>query len=298
MGWVKTTFLAFRTRLAQKIRNILYFPLRISNKISYLLQRVVTECIMQLTVSGMRIFGPKYSMNESKGFYIVKPKPEASHKAKRNIGIVVLFVAVSNFFTYSMSKSDDPATQMMASSESTSLYLLEEASIHISNTDAFEKKVRQVSARLGIPPEWLMSVMYSESKFDPSALNHKGSGATGLIQFMVPTVKDLNARMGTELYMSDIRNMPAVAQLDLVYEYLRNVQEKYGGYNSLTELYLAILYPKAVGQDYCYTLYGRPSKRYSQNSGLDENRDGRVTISDIDMRMQRIFPTAYIATND
>lgn len=93
--------------------------------------------------------------------------------------------------------------------------------------------------------------------------------------------------------MSDIRNMSAVDQMDLVYAYLQNVRENYGEYNTLTDLYLAILYPRAIGKDYCYTLYAKPTQKYRMNSGLDENRDGRVTVSDIDRRMARLYPTAY-----
>ncbi|MFN0202045.1 MAG: hypothetical protein ACKVTZ_20910, partial [Bacteroidia bacterium] len=70
-----------------------------------------------------------------------------------------------------------------------------------------------------------------------------------------------------------------------------------GDYTSLTELYLGILYPKAleIKGDYCFTMYATPSQAYKQNSGLDEDKDGRVTVSDIDHRMQRVFPTAYVA---
>ena len=60
---------------------------------------------------------------------------------------------------------------------------MSEAKIHIQDTKAFAKKVQEVSARLEIPPEWLMAVMYVESKFDASVVNYKGSGAVGLIQY-------------------------------------------------------------------------------------------------------------------
>ncbi|MEO1448552.1 MAG: hypothetical protein AAFV07_03440, partial [Bacteroidota bacterium] len=52
---------------------------------------------------------------------------------------------------------------------------------------------------------------------------------------------------------------------------------------------------KALNQDYCYTLYASPAQAYKQNSGLDENKDGRVTVSDIDRRMQRLYAPAYMA---
>ena len=56
-----------------------------------------------------------------------------------------------------------------------------------------------------------------------------------------------------------------------------------------------LVHPKARKQDYCYTLYARPSQAYRQNAGLDENRDGKVTVSDVHRRMLRLFPEAYVA---
>ncbi len=169
------------------------------------------------------------------------------------------------------------------------LFLLEKASLFVSDVTAFEDKVKDISSMLGIAPEWLMAVMYSESKFDASVENLKGSGATGLIQFMDATAHELN--ISTER----LRRMNHLQQLEYVYLYLQKVRERYGDYTSLTDLYLAVLYPKARGEDYCYTLYAKPSQQYLQNAGLDENKDGRVTVSDIEKRMQRLYPTAFIA---
>ena len=141
---------------------------------------------------------------------------------------------------------------------------------------------------LEIAPEWLMAVMYAESKFDPSVLNYKGSGAVGLIQFMPATAMEM------DVSVERLKRMSANQQLEYVYLYLETVRSRYGQFSSLTDLYLAILFPKAIGQDYCYTLYAKPSVSYQQNSGLDENKDGRVTISDVDRRLKRLFPTAYM----
>ncbi|WNJ17514.1 transglycosylase SLT domain-containing protein [Pontibacter sp. G13] len=169
------------------------------------------------------------------------------------------------------------------------LYLLDEASVFVHDAQSFESKVREIASMLNVPPEWLMAVMYSESKFDASVKNHKGSGATGLIQFMPATAGEMNVSMAR------LQRMDHLQQMEYVYLYLQRVRERYGDFLTLTDCYLAILYPKAVGQDPCYTLYAKPSKKYTQNSGLDENGDGRVSVSDIDRRMKRIFPTAYDA---
>lgn len=170
------------------------------------------------------------------------------------------------------------------------LYLLDKASLFVSRPEDFELKVRDISGMLGIAPEWLMAVMYSESRFDASAVNLKGSGATGLIQFMASTAEEFG------ISIHRLEKMDHLQQLEYVYLYLDKVRQRYGEYRDLTDLYLGILYPKARGQDYCYTLYAKPSKQYQQNAGLDENRDGRVTVSDIEHRMKRLYPTAFVAT--
>ncbi len=169
-----------------------------------------------------------------------------------------------------------------------SLYLLEHAKPYIPDLNGFADRVIDVAEDLAVPPDWLMAVMYAESKFDPGIANLQGSGATGLIQFMPATAADLG------ISIDRLRRMEAVQQMEYVYLYLQTVRERYGEYESLTDLYLAILYPKARGQDYCYTLFSRPATSYRQNKGLDKDKDGRVTVSDVDKHLKGLFPEAYI----
>lgn len=261
-----------------------------------LLSKLAEQSFTLTTDWIMRIFGPRKSLETQQGFYIV-PRAKAPRRGNnvKAISFFGILLFVSNILTYSWFGGDTQVANAASSSVSTSLYLLDEAGRFIPETDRFEQKVEQVGEELGVPAEWLMAVMYSESRFNPGVSNARGSGAVGLIQFMVPTVKELNVRMGTKYYMKDILAMTAVEQMELVAEYFHTTKERYGEYKSLTDLYLAVLYPKARGQDYCYALYAKPTQAYLMNSGLDENKDGRVTVSDIDKRMQRLFPTAYIA---
>ena len=177
-----------------------------------------------------------------------------------------------------------------AAPDRASLYLSDQASSYIQDVGGFQQKIKEVGKLLDIPPEWLMSIISAESSFNPQAVNRAGSGATGLIQFMPSTAADMNTTV------SQIKQMDAMRQLDYVYHYLNKVRQRYGEYTSLTDTYLAVLYPKARQNDLCYTLFSKPSKKYTQNKGLDSNKDGRVTISDIDKRMQRLFPVAYTIT--
>ena len=216
----------------------------------------------------------------------------------KGLAILVVAVFATNIATHTLfnpamgagtSNSAHISSSAPYNSDGPSLYLMDEASLFVHQPDAFEKKVREISRMLNVAPEWLMAVMYSESKFDAGVKNYKGSGATGLIQFMPMTASE----MGVSL--DRLGRMDHLQQLEYVYMYLQTVRDRYGNFDGLTELYLAILYPKAINQEYCYTLYASPSKKYKQNSGLDENKDARVTVSDIDKRMQRLYPQAYIA---
>jgi hypothetical protein len=224
-----------------------------------------------------------------------KPTPRIRLPGKmvvtyKNIGIVAIIILLSNITTYFFSGTQRNVDK--AARSRNELYLLSEAKTYVYDLHSFEEKVSKVSRQLNIPPEWLMAVMHSESRFDASVSNHKGSGATGLIQFMPGTVKDY------DVTIKQLRNMNHVQQLDFVYEYLNDKQKRYRDFENLTDLYLAILYPQALSEDYCYTLYGSPSQAYQQNSGLDQDRDGRVTVSDIDKYLKRIYPSAYMLTKD
>jgi hypothetical protein len=207
----------------------------------------------------------------------------------KRVSILFAIVAATNAVTYLFSN----AGWFSKSSAQERLYLLDEANTYIDDIGTFELKVREVSDELHIPAEWLMAVMYSESRLDPKAVNRKGSGAVGLIQWMPATAEEM---LGVTT--AEIRKLDAPQQLDHVYTYLDRVREKYGEYQSLTDLYLAILYPRArEAEESCYVMYAKPSIQYVQNAGLDENHDGRVTISDIDKRMRRLYPTAYAVSN-
>lgn len=224
----------------------------------------------------------------SNNYSIARPSPfPLGGLTFKRASVLLAIVALTNAATYVFSGAN-----WFAKPESERLYLIDEANTYIDDINGFELKVREVSEDLHIPAEWLMAVMYSESRLDPKAVNRKGSGAVGLIQWMPATAEEM---LGTTT--AEIRKLNAAGQLDHVYTYLQRIREKYGEYESLTDLYLAILYPKArSAEESCFVMYAKPSIYYEQNAGLDENRDGRVTIADIDKRMRRLYPTAYTAS--
>ncbi len=239
--------------------------------------------------------------NAEKLTTLTTPPPLLKGKAvsikKQTLVIILALIILSNLLTvYFINKNQQQHHATTAASalgtpnqETYNLYLMDQASKYVLDTDRFEKKVRSVSKAIGIPPEWLMAVIYSESKFDASAINKQGNGATGLIQWKPATAQGLGVT--TEI----LRNLNHEQQLDYVEAYLKAMQQEQGTFNSLTDLYTAIQFPSAIGKDYCYTLYNKSEKEYTDHKILDSNKDGRITLKDIDDRMKRMFPTAYMS---
>lgn len=137
-------------------------------------------------------------------------------------------------------------------------------------TNEFSEKVIQICGELGLNPNYLMAAMAFETggSFDPAQKNFAGSGATGLIQFMPRTAEGL----GTTT--ADLAKMSAIEQLDYVKAYFLPYA---GKLDTLEDLYMAILWPRAIGQPNSYVLWSQGTKAYEQNSGLDSNGDGSVT---------------------
>lgn len=137
-------------------------------------------------------------------------------------------------------------------------------------SDEFAARVINISAEIGIDPDWLMACMHFESAgtFSPSVRN-KYSGATGLIQFMPKTA----IRLGTTT--DELAAMSAVDQLEYVRRYFLPYK---GRLKSLEDLYMAILWPRAIGKpvDAGVPRSAHPTA-YEQNKGLDLNRDGTIT---------------------
>lgn len=138
-----------------------------------------------------------------------------------------------------------------------------------NNQDEFIRKVRSVAKELNIMPEYLMAVMYFESRLDPRAQNGF-SNATGLIQFMPDTAR----RLGTTT--SKLLQMSNVEQMDYVLQYLKPYKDEM---NDLADVYLAIFYPAAIGQPDYYPIGGQTLAE--QNPIFNTDGDNQVRKSDV-----------------
>jgi hypothetical protein len=80
--------------------------------------------------------------------------------------------------------------------------------------------------------------------------------------------------------------MTAVEQLDYVERYFTPYK---GRLQTLEDVYLAILYPAAIGTDPSSELFKKGTIAYQQNIGLDKNKDGAVTPAEISVIVRQKY---------
>lgn len=123
----------------------------------------------------------------------------------------------------------------------------------------YASEVVRVASSIGISPEWLANVIYFESGGNPQARNPKSS-ATGLIQFIGSTA----ASLGTSV--DALYRMSGREQMVYVEKYFAS---KAGKLRSQEDVYMAVFYPKAVGNpDYRF-----PASVTKANPGIATPRD-------------------------
>lgn len=125
--------------------------------------------------------------------------------------------------------------------------------------DRFSKRLATVSAKTGIPFDSLMKIIFLESNFNPQAKN--ASGATGLIQFMPATAKNL----GTS--SEELLKMSAEEQLTYVEKYLLSVKGN-KEIKSFLDAYLLVFYPYAIGKPDSYVFGSEKSPEYAKKVGI------------------------------
>lgn len=151
-------------------------------------------------------------------------------------------------------------------------------------SDAFIKKVVRICNQLGINPNFVMAcIAFETGETFSASIRNRLSGATGLIQFMPQTA----AALGTST--EELAAMTPVKQLDFVYKYFLPWK---GKLRTLEDVYMAILWPRAVGRPSNYVLFNRNGnfpKAYIQNAGLDINKDGKITKAEAAMKVTDKF---------
>lgn len=146
--------------------------------------------------------------------------------------------------------------------------------IPAAERESFVNAVNYYSELLDIQPDWLVGVMWFESKLNPAAVNPV-SGATGLIQFMPATAKALGTTTDA------LKHMNAYEQMTYVYQYFKPYK---GKMRSLVDVYFAVFFPKAIGAPRNAVL--KTSKLSAstiakQNPIFDTNKDGNLTVAEV-----------------
>jgi len=164
---------------------------------------------------------------------------------------------------------------------------------------AFASKVKTICDQLGINPDWLMVVMYHESRINAQAVNKQKDDhddpytraayrATGLIQFMPTTAMWLGTSTQALYKMTNLQ------QLDYVYKYFKPYTGKIKSYY---DLYMVTFWPAAVGKPDSYIIQSSkmPASLVAEkNPTLDINKDGRITVSEAKKIMFNAIPANYI----
>lgn len=152
----------------------------------------------------------------------------------------------------------------------------------------FINKVKDISRKLNIDPNWLMAIMYWESNktFSPSITNP--IGAVGLIQFIPSTAKGLGTTS------SALKNMTAVQQLDYVYKYYLPYKGKLKNY---IDTYFVTFFPLAVGKPDDYVLQTNSlssSLIASQNPAFDTDKNKKVQVWEVKKVMLEKLPSEWL----
>lgn len=143
---------------------------------------------------------------------------------------------------------------------------------------------------LGIPSNLLIACMYFESGLRADAKN-PNSTATGLIQFMEATAKG----MGTTTAM--LKTMTPTQQMAYVRRYFKPYKQHFKLDMNLEDLYMAILYPKAIAEPLTAPIFLSGSAAYRVNRALDEDHDGLITKAECGRKVRKVFETGLSADN-
>lgn len=142
-----------------------------------------------------------------------------------------------------------------------------------------------IEEQIKLDPNKLMACIAFETgaTFDPSIKNAAGSSGTGLIQFMRPTAISL----GTTV--EELAKMSRQRQLGFVYKYFLQFGKDLSDW-SLEDVYMAILYPAAIGKPLEWSFpWPKGSLAFKQNAGLDKNKDGVVTKLEASAGVRRMY---------
>jgi hypothetical protein len=134
----------------------------------------------------------------------------------------------------------------------------------------------EMCERLGAVPDHMVTCMSFESgsTFDPAVRNAAGSSAVGLIQFMAATAKALGT---TTAALGGMTVQQQLAYVEKYFAPYRNTT----ALRTLEGTYLCIFYPRARLMKPHEVVARVGTVAYTQNKGLDRDRDGDIEVQEI-----------------
>jgi hypothetical protein len=172
--------------------------------------------------------------------------------------------------------------------------LIYEDKVPASYRSGFVKKIKEISSKLKITPDWLMAIMYFESarSFSPSKPNN--IGCYGLIQFCPDRNKNYKTINGKQYLMSDIKKMNYSDQLDLVYQYYKSYTGKLKNY---TDTYFVTFFPLAIGKPDDWVIQGAglsAKSIYDANPAFRQVKDGKIRVWEVKKKILEELPSEWL----
>lgn len=151
---------------------------------------------------------------------------------------------------------------------------IDSPNIPVAIREAFAKKVKDIASWLLVDPNWLMQVMYAESRLKATAQNLQNGRlvAAGLLQW--------TRASGMPGAPQSVLQYNHLQQLDWVTEYFKPYR---GRMHSYFDVYLVTFFPAAVGKPdgYVFATSKLPASLIAkQNPAINKDRDGRITMAE------------------
>lgn len=161
--------------------------------------------------------------------------------------------------------------------------------------EAFSNEVRRISSVIGINPNWLMQVMYSESGVKSSSklkLKSKWPDGTnkiagGLIGFMPETAASYGTTVESLITLSN------VAQLAYVEKFYSSYRNRL---NSYYDVYAVTFFPLMVGKPDDFILQTKKLKASQiakQNPAININKDDVITVGEFKQYVWKTVKPQY-----
>ena len=157
-----------------------------------------------------------------------------------------------------------------------------------TNKAAFIAELNRICGLLGVNVDDMLVCMYAESRLNEKARNPK-SRATGLIQFMPLTAKELGTTVDKLLQLTNVQ------QLFYVYKYFKPYS---GRIHRVYDLYKIVFFPIMIGRDANWVLKSDTLSAETvarANPIIDINKNGQITVAEFEQYVSAFIKKKLIA---